>query len=260
MFDDFYQNISQVENADLESILDVPFVPTDDRLVRQMIELAGVNEKDLVYDLGCGDGRIVVTAARDYGARGVGIDKDPERLEEARDLAKWNGVRHMLALIEEDLLLVDISKATVVMLYLLPALNLELRPKLLNDLEPGARIVSHDFDMADWQPDKRVVYDDGTLLLWIVPAKVAGTWEWRESDDRVYRVVLEQEFQRVSGEAWINDQPAQIHSVHLRGKHLKFVIQADEAAPPQEFACRYENDRLVPKAGSGQVSVGRRVA
>ena len=260
MFDELYENIYQAENPDLESILDVPYVPTDDKLVRRMIELAEVNEKDLVYDLGCGDGRIVMTAARDYGARGVGIDKDPDRLEEARELAKWNGVRHMLALIEDDLLAVDIRKATVVMLYLLPSLNLELRPRLLSELEPGTRIVSHDFDMADWQPDKRVVYDDGTLLLWIVPAKVAGTWEWHMRDDQVCRVVLEQEFQRVSGEAWINGQPAKLHSAQLRGNNLQFVVQTDEAAPPREFTCRYVNDQLRPAAGNEQISTGVRVA
>src|SRR5690606_39904698 len=112
----------------LRFYLDVASCPT-----RRSSDLADVCSSDLVYDLGCGDGRIVMTAARDYGARGVGIDKDPDRLEEARELAKWNGVRHMLALIEDDLLAVDIRKATVVMLYLLPSLNLELRPRLLSE-------------------------------------------------------------------------------------------------------------------------------
>jgi len=260
LFDDLYEKIYQAENSHLDSILDVPFVPTDDRLVRHMLELGGVNEKDLVYDLGCGDGRIVMTAARDYGARGVGIDKDPQRLEEARELAKWNGVRHMLALIEDDLLTVDISKATVVMLYLLPALNLELRPRLLNELQPGTRIVSHDFDMADWQADERVVHDVGTLLLWIVPAKVAGTWEWQAKDGQRYRVALEQEFQKVTGKAWVNDQPAQLHSAQLRGTRLQLAIQGDDAGPLQEFVCKYANGELRPETGSTQFSAGVRVA
>lgn len=156
---------------------DVPYVPTTERAVEAMLELAKVTKNDIVYDLGCGDGRIVVTAAKKYGARGVGIDINPERIAEARENAKKNGVEHLVKFIEGDLFEADIREATVVTLFLLSSVNLKLRPKLLSELKPGTRVVSNTFDMGDWKPDKELTLDDNgedsylshKFYLWIIP-------------------------------------------------------------------------------------------
>lgn len=161
--------------------LDVPYVPTTDEAVQAMLELAGVRKSDTVYDLGCGDGRIVIAAAKKYGARGVGIDIDPVRIQEARENAKKAGVLDLVHFEENDLFRADIRPATVVTLFLLHTINLKLRPKLLQDLQPGTRIVSNTFDMGDWKPEKSITVgpeNDGTILShrlyrWIVPTPAA---------------------------------------------------------------------------------------
>ena len=150
---------------------DVIFVPTDFQVVIAMLKLAEVTSKDMVYDLGCGDGRFVVTAARQFGARGVGIDIDPERIKEARELAARTGAGDRVRFIESDLFEADISEATVVTLYLLTRLNLKLRPKLLKELKPGTRIVSHAFDMGDWKPEKSESVGSSSIYLWRVPPR-----------------------------------------------------------------------------------------
>ncbi len=156
---------------------DVPYVPTTEPAVEAMLSLAKVTKNDVVYDLGCGDGRIVVTAARKFGARGVGIDINPERIAEARENARKNGVEHLVKFIEGDLFEADIHEASVVTLFLLSSVNLKLRPKLLAELKPGTRVVSNTFDMGDWKPDKEFSLDDngeGSYLshkfyLWVIP-------------------------------------------------------------------------------------------
>ena len=155
-----------------EKKLDVPYVPTPQTVVDAMLGMAAVNKDDVVYDLGCGDGRIVITAAKKFGARGVGIDIDPERIKEANANAKAAGVSDRVKFIEQDLFQTDFKEASVVTLYLLPDINLKLRPKLLSELKPGARIVSHAFDMGDWKPDKTESVDGSrTIYFWIVPEK-----------------------------------------------------------------------------------------
>ena len=150
---------------------DVIYVPTPEQVVDAMLKLAKVHQGDVVYDLGCGDGRMVVRAAKQYGVRGIGIDINPERIAEARDNAKENGVTNLVTFRNEDLFEADIKEASVVTLYLLTSLNLKLRPKLWRDLKPGTRIVSHAFDMGDWKPDKKMDVDGRTIYLWTVPAK-----------------------------------------------------------------------------------------
>ncbi len=149
---------------------DVPYVPTSQELVEQMLKLANVKKGDVVYDLGCGDGRIVVTAAQKFGARAVGVDINPERIKEANENARKAGVTGSTKFVEANLFDADIHNANVVTLYLLPSVNLKLRPKLLRDLKPGTRIVSHSFDMGDWKPDKQEEVNGSMLYLWIVPA------------------------------------------------------------------------------------------
>ena len=148
-----------------------PFVPTPQDVVDRMLELAGVSENDVVYDLGCGDGRIVITAAERYGARGVGIDIDPQRVAESRANAERAGVTHLVEFIQQDALEVDVSDATVVTLYLLSSSNMKLRPMLTSQLGPGARIVSHAFSMGNWEADQIERFTDTrgntrTLYLW----------------------------------------------------------------------------------------------
>ncbi len=149
---------------------DVPYVPTPHEVVMEMLKLAGVTNRDTVYDLGCGDGRIVIAAAERFGARGVGVDLNPDRIREAEENARKAGVQKKVHFEENDLFLVDIHEATVVTLYLLPSVNARLKPKLLSDLKPGTRIVSHSFDMGDWEPAKTAEVEGRRLYLWVVPA------------------------------------------------------------------------------------------
>ncbi len=154
-----------------------PYVPTPKEVVEKMLAMAQVTSKDVVYDLGCGDGRIVITAAQKYGARGVGIDYDPDRIRESIANAKVAGVENLVTFKQQDAMTVDVSPATVVTLYLLSSSNLKLRPILTRELKPGARIVSHAFSMGDWQPAKTETFEDSngfsrTLYLWLADGKV----------------------------------------------------------------------------------------
>ena len=148
---------------------DVPYVPTPDEVVQTMLKLADVKKSDVVYDLGCGDGRIVITAAKLYGARGVGVDINPDRVREARLNAKQAGVENLVKFVEGDLFDADIKDASVVTLYLLPSINLKLRPKLWRDLKPGTRVVSHAFNMGDWEPEKKDEADGRSVYFWTIP-------------------------------------------------------------------------------------------
>ncbi len=149
---------------------DVPFVPTSQELVVEMLKLANVHKGDTVYDLGCGDGRIVITAAKQFGVNAVGVDINPERIKEATENAKKAGVADRVKFVEGDLFDADIKNASVVTLYLLPNVNLRLRPKLLKDLKPGTRIVSHSFDMDEWKPAREMEVNGSRLYLWTVDA------------------------------------------------------------------------------------------
>jgi precorrin-6B methylase 2 len=152
---------------------DVVYVPTRAEVVESMLDLAGVKAGDVVYDLGCGDGRFVISAAR-RGARGVGIDIDPVRVKEATENVKKSGVADRVRIVQGDLFLADIGEATVVTLYLLPTLNLRLRPKLWKELKPGTRVVSNMFDMGDWKPDRTINIGNGTAYLWTIPPDAAA--------------------------------------------------------------------------------------
>ncbi len=169
--------IAAAQTAQARRELDVPYVPTKPEAVDAMLKLANVTKADILYDLGCGDGRIVIAAAKQYGAHGVGLDIDPERIKEARENAKKEGVESLVRFEENDLFKADIHGATVVTLFLLSSINLKLRPKLLSELRPGTRIVSNTFDMGDWKPEKEfsvgpedeIGYLSRPLYFWIVP-------------------------------------------------------------------------------------------
>ena len=157
---------------------DVPYVPTTPEAVEAMLKLGEVKKSDVLYDLGCGDGRIVVTAAKNFGTRGVGIDIDPQRIKEARENAKRNGVEHLVRFEQGDLFEANFSEATVVTLFLLPRINLKLKPRLLEQLKPGTRVVSNTFDMGEWKAEKESSVDNEDFdtglsrkfFLWKIPA------------------------------------------------------------------------------------------
>jgi ribosomal protein L11 methylase PrmA len=148
---------------------DVIFVPTPQELVEDMLRLADVRKGDILYDLGSGDGRIPITAAKKYGIRAVGVDIDPARIAEAVENARKAGVSKLVEFRQQDLFESDFREATVVTLYLLPDLNLKLRPRLLAELKPGTRIVSHQFDMGDWKPHKKLEVDGRIVYFWTIP-------------------------------------------------------------------------------------------
>jgi SAM-dependent methyltransferase len=217
--------------------------------------MAGVNKDDVVYDLGCGDGRIVITAVKETGCRGVGIDIDPIRIKESRENAIEAGVSDRVEFILSDLFEADISQATVVTLYLLSKVNLRLRPKLFRELSPGTRIVSHDFDMGKWTPDKSKHmngnrddvpfaldpfepnsfvlgsnWDRHNVYLWIMPANITGVWKWTLpsiSGDMLYSLEIAQTFQEISGQAYEGSSsiPLIIEEGKIRGNKLEFSLE-----------------------------------
>jgi predicted RNA methylase len=153
---------------------DVIYVPTPQDVVDEMLKLAKVGAGDVLYDLGSGDGRIAVTAAKRYGIRAYGIDIDPQRVQEANENARKNGVTQLVQFRREDLFKANFSEATVVTLYLLPDLNVKLRPRLLAELKPGTRIVSHQFDMGTWPPERKLELNGRTIYLWTIPPRQTG--------------------------------------------------------------------------------------
>lgn len=152
-------------------VLDVPYVPTPQNVVDGMLELADVKKGEVVYDLGCGDGRIVITAAKKFGATGIGVDLNPERIKEANANAVEANVEDKVKFYEGNLFDFDFSKADVLTLYLLPDVNLTLKPKIQEEMKPGSRVVSHAFSMGDWEPDQEITVDGRTVYLWIIPDK-----------------------------------------------------------------------------------------
>jgi SAM-dependent methyltransferase len=213
---------------------DVHYVPTPEDVVDEMLRVTGVTKDDIVYDLGCGDGRLVITAAKRFGARGVGIDIDPQRISESRENARQAGVTDRVRFLEQDLFEADIGQATIVTLYLLPKLNVQLRPKLLRDLKPGTRVVSHDFDMAEWRPDQTIRVPGAsrshTVYYWVVPADVGGVWHVQIPAGRAeqrYELRLQQEFQAVHGTIGAEGRETPISNASLVGDRLRFTARPD---------------------------------
>jgi len=165
------------QNSSPQRSPDVPYVPTTEEVVEVMMRLGEVDKNDVVYDLGSGDGRLPITAAKKHGARGLGVDIDPNRVREARENARKAGVEDKVKFIQGDLFQTDIREATVVTLYLLPSVNLKLRPKLLAELKPGTKVVSHNYDMGDWKPEQTVNVGNHVVYVWTVPERGQATGE-----------------------------------------------------------------------------------
>jgi len=233
---------------------DVPYVPTRQVVVDEMLRLAGVGPGDFLIDLGSGDGRIVISAAREFGIRALGLDIDPQRVAEARDNAVKAGVADRVEFRQENIFDADFSRASVVTLYLLPAVNLRLRPKLLDELRPGTRVVSHDFHMDDWEPDRTLVVGK-TLYLWTIPAQVTGTWTVTVGGRR-FDLALRQRFQKLEGFARIGERRALLWEGRLEGERVAFtLIEGEGDGDGTERAHRYEG-RAEGDTIAGQVSVG----
>lgn len=205
---------------------DVPYVPTPEPVVQSMLELAQVGPGDFVLDLGSGDGRIVIAAARDFGARGLGVDLNPVRIREARANARQAKVEDRVRFAQGDLFEMDLSRATVLTMYLLPEVNLRLRPKILEQLAPGSRVVSHDFDMGEWAPDReiKVPGEGSNVYLWVVPARVEGAWRLNAGDGgEPWRLDVRQEFQRLDATARRGGDTVDLRAASVRGNEIAFT-------------------------------------
>ncbi len=205
---------------------DAPFVPSPQVVVDEMLRIAGVGPQDFVVDLGSGDGRILITAAKKFGARGMGVELDPALIIQSEEAARQAGVSDRIKFLEQDLFTTDISVASVVTMYLLPGLNLRLRPKLL-ELKPGTRIVAHDFSLGEWRADQQTTIRKN-VYLWIVPAKIAGTWRMRlelPQGAREMEIELRQRYQEIDGVAREQGQLQQpLWEAKLAGERISFVV------------------------------------
>ena len=220
--------------------LDVPYVPTPQEVVDRMLQLGKVRAGEVHIDLGSGDGRITVTSAAKYGARALGVDLNPVRIEEARANAKKAGVSDRVTFELKNLFETPIGQADIVTMYLLPSVNIQLRPKVLSDMWPGTRVVSHAFDMGDWQPDHKESVIGRTVYLWVVPARVGGRWDVEGS--HTFTVNIEQKYQQISGTADIGGKPVPLRDATLTGPEIGFAV--DINGLPYRFQGLVSGDRI----------------
>jgi SAM-dependent methyltransferase len=221
---------------------DVIWVPTPQSLVERMLQMAKTTSNDYVVDLGSGDGRTVITAAKKFGARALGIEYNPDMVELSKRNAQKEGVADKTQFMRADIFETDFSKATVLTLYLLPSLNVKLRPTILN-MRPGTRVVSHAFTMDDWAPDQVESSEGRTAYMWIVPAKVSGTWRVEIPGGQTYETSFIQQFQNVGGSAKASNKPVQFSNGKLRGDTITFSI-ADDSNVRRDFTGRVSGDRI----------------
>ena len=231
--------------------LDVPYVPTPENVVEKMLELANVGPGDYVIDLGSGDGRIVIGAAK-LGAVGHGIDLNPTRVREAKENAGKAGVSDRVVFLEGDLFEADVSKATVVTMYLLSTVNLKLRPVLLEQLSPGTRIVSHSFSMGEWEPDVHSVVNNRNVYFWVIPASVSGTWEWTVNGEK-FSMKAEQEFQEIDLAINSGNRSLSIEDPVLKGDRLTFIAVNKSNGNQYVFSGRVEGKKI---NGTAQIHNG----
>lgn len=246
---------------------DTPYVQTPQNVVDKMLEIAKIGPKDYVIDLGSGDGRMVITAAKRYGARGFGVDLDRRLVQLANRRAVEAGVAERAVFYERDLYKTDISRATVVTIYLLPEVNLMVRPKLLSTLKPGTRIVSHDYDMGEWPPDLSLVLDapdkpvgrdfKSKVFYWVVPARASGKWRWQlpaNGQNASFELTLNQMFQKIEGKLTVDGREAKIEEARLNGAQ----IAIDATVREGDAAMRYAfSGRVVASRIEGQARVAR---
>lgn len=249
------------------AVEEVPYIGTPQVVVDKMLDLAGVGVDDFVIDLGSGDGRIVITAALERGARGFGVELAPRLVEASNAAARVAGVADRAQFFVRDLFETDIRAATVLTMYLLPEVNLKLRPRLLAQLQPGSRVVSHDWDMGEWRPDATAVLQGvskpvmplrtSTVYLWIVPASVAGSWDLQlEGAEAREAIGLEftQRFQEISGIVARARGRTLLQSAHLRGAEIRFAVIDEKVRPsaPLHFFGRAYGDTMEGSTSSGR--------
>jgi hypothetical protein len=250
-------------------VSDVPFVPTPPKVVDVMLGIAKVGPSDYVIDLGSGDGRIVIAAAKKYGARGLGVDIDGALVDTARREAQRQGVSDKVTFANRNLFITDISDATVVTMYLFPRVIMQLRPRLLQELKPGTRIVSHEFALDEWQPDAKVTvpvpdkrygapYSE--VYLWIVPANASGKWRWRAPGAaREDELTLEQTFQKLEGAGSVEGRAGRIAGGRVEGDEVRFEFRSlEQNGPVHQFSGRLTGDALRGSVvAKGQAAIQR---
>jgi SAM-dependent methyltransferase len=228
---------------------DIHFVPTPQALVEEMLATANVQKGEKVYDLGCGDGRIVITAAKKYGANGTGIDIDPKRIREATENAKNAGMQDQVKFLKADLFESDFKDADVISLYLLTTLNRKLRPKILAETRPGTRIVSHAFTMGEWEPDAEKTVEGSTMYYWVVPANLSGTWNVKgEGKPKVDTVTIDQNFQKISGTVQVDGKSLKIGDGKITGEKFTFTVEPTEGGQPMKITGQIKGDQIEASA------------
>jgi hypothetical protein len=225
---------------------DVIWVPTPDTLVERMLRMAQVTPSDYLIDLGSGDGKIVITAARDFKVRGHGIEYNPDMVDLSRCLAREARVTDMVRFDRGDIFQSDFTRASVITMYLLPGLNMRLRPILFQKMKPGTRIVSHQFTMGDWQADETTHIDGKTVYYWMLPANAGGTWKlaWRtERGEGGGELNIDQMFQKIEGKVRFATLEASLREPRLRGDHISFELM-DDRGVLRAFSGRIAGDRI----------------
>lgn len=228
---------------------DTPYVPTPQNVVDKMLEVAKVGPKDYVIDLGSGDGRMIITAAKKHGARGFGVDLDKQLVRKANALAAKSGVAERAKFYARDLYETDVSPATVLTIYLLPEVNLMVRPRLLATLKPGTRIVSHDYDMGEWPPDLALTLDapgktvgrdqKSKVFYWVMPARASGRWRWQlpgEGKPLSFELAINQMFQKIEGSLTVDERRIEITDPRLSGTQISFSVMLDQNGAPVRHA------------------------
>ena len=209
---------------------DIHFVPTPQPVVEEMLATAKVGKDEMIYDLGCGDGRIVITAAKKYGAQGIGIDIDPQRIREATQNAQAAGVQDRVKFLKADLFESNFKDADVISLYLLSTLNRKLRPKILAETRPGTRIVSHAFAMGEWEPDQEKAVEGSNVYYWVVPANISGKWNVKgDGKPGLDSITIEQNFQKITGTAQVNGENRKLGSGRVTGDKFTFTVEPTTA-------------------------------
>ncbi|HEX5612926.1 MAG TPA: methyltransferase domain-containing protein [Burkholderiales bacterium] len=233
---------------------DVIWVPTPDEVVNRMLRMAQVTPNDYVVDLGAGDGKIAIAAAKNFGARALGIEYNADMAKHAQRNAEKAGVTGKAKIVQGDIFQSDFTSATVVTMYLLPALNMKLRPQILN-MRPGTRVVSHSFTMEDWEPDETSSMDGRRAYLWIVPANVMGTWVLDAGAER-HDLSLEQKFQKLEGHVVLGPVHAGLRETRLRGLHISFAYVGNDGVR-RDFNGRVTGTRMEGSFRAENGSEGR---
>jgi len=233
---------------------DVIWVPTPDEVVDRMLRMAQVTPNDLVFDLGAGDGKIAVAAAKKFGARSVGIEYNPEMARFAQGNVEKAGVAGKARIVNGDIFATDFTQATVITMYLLPALNLKLRPQILS-MRPGTRVVSHSFTMDDWEPDETSSMDGRRAYFWIVPANVAGGWALDTGGEKL-ELAFEQRFQKIDGSIGLGHTQGGLRNARLSGNNISFAY-VDNNGMRRDYSGRVAGGRMEGSFRADNGSEGR---